>query len=152
MKLTGERLIPITRQVVWDTLLDPAVLRASIPGCDMLEKKGDENFEAAVTIKVGPVKAKFAGKVTLSDLVQPVSCTISGQGNGGVAGFAKGGARITLADEGDGCRLTYDADVEIGGKIASLGDRLFRGVVQKNIDDFFNAVAARVGADSLTAR
>ncbi len=148
MKLKGERFIEVPPKVVWDTLLDPAVLKASIPGCDMLEKKDDENFEAAVTIKVGPVKARFAGKVTLSDLVQPVSCTISGQGNGGVAGFAKGGARIMLANEGAGCRLTYDADVDIGGKIASLGDRLFRGVVQKNVDDFFNAVAARFGAQT----
>ncbi len=147
MKINGERSIEAAPQVVWDTLLDPAVLKAAIPGCDMLDKTDDENFEAAVTIKVGPVKAKFTGKVTLSDLDEPVSCTIRGQGSGGVAGFAKGGARITLAGEGDGCRLTYDADVEIGGKIASLGDRLFRGVVQKNIDEFFNAIAQRVGVE-----
>lgn len=147
MKLTGERLIPASPQVVWNTLLDPDVLKASIPGCELLTKKDDETFEAAVTIKVGPIKAKFAGQVSLSDLAEPSSCTISGQGSGGVAGFAKGGARISLLPDGDQCNLTYDADVAIGGKIASLGDRLFRTVVQKNIDDFFNSVAAHVRED-----
>lgn len=146
MKISGERTIPATPEAVWALMLDPQTLREAIAGCESLEKVSDTGFEAAVTIKVGPVKAKFAGKVDLSDLDPPRACTLTGQGSGGVAGFAKGNATITLSPAAGGCLLVYDGTVDIGGKIASLGDRLFRGVVEKNVSYFFDQIAARAEA------
>lgn len=147
MMLQGERTIPAPPAAVWERLLAPEVLRACIPGCEALELTDENVYSATVLIKVGPVKARFSGGVTLADLDAPRSCWLAGQGSGGVAGFAKGGARIDLEPAPEGTLLRYDATVEIGGKIVALGDRLFRSVVNNNVNAFFDAVAAGFGED-----
>jgi carbon monoxide dehydrogenase subunit G len=142
MRISGERIIPASPETVWNLMLDQQTLLTAIPGCENLDRVSDTEFEAAVTIKVGPVKAKFAGKVELSELDEPKSCALSGQGNGGVAGFAKGNATITLSSVGEGCLLAYAGNIDIGGKIAGIGDRLFKGVVEKNVDYFFSQIVS----------
>ena len=146
MDLTGEYRIPAPREAVWQALNDPAVLEACIPGIETLDKTSDTEFEATVSAKVGPVKAKFAGAVTLSNLDPPNGYTISGEGKGGAAGFAKGGADVALADADDGGTvLTYKADVQVGGKLAQIGSRLVAGTAKKMADDFFGRFAETVG-------
>ena len=137
MELNGEYRIPVSREQVWEALNDPEVLRASIPGCESLERTGENGFAATVTAKVGPVKAKFKGEVTLSDLDPPNGYTISGEGKGGAAGFAKGGARISLEDDGGETILRYQVDANVGGKLAQLGSRLIDGAARKLSDEFF---------------
>ncbi|MGC9369043.1 MAG: SRPBCC family protein [Paracoccaceae bacterium] len=137
MRFEGDALIPAAPEAVWKGLNDPEVLRRSIPGCQAMERTGENEFTATVVAKVGPVSATFKGKVELDDLNPPLSYTLRGRGQGGPAGFAKGAARITLAPEGDGTRLTYVADADIGGKLASVGGRLIQGVAKKTADDFF---------------
>ena len=152
MKMTGEATLPAARSKVWAMLNDPAVLKACIPGCESLEKTGENGFAAVVKTKIGPVNATFRGKVELSDLVPSVSYRISGEGEGGVAGFAKGGARVSLADAGSGTLLHYDVEAHVGGKIAQLGARLVDGVAKSMADKFFaNFAAAATGGDSATA-
>lgn len=145
MEISGEYRIPARQQQVWDALNDPAVLQASIAGCRQLEKISDTEFTAIVAAKVGPVSATFRGNVVLSDLDPPRSYTLTGQGQGGAAGFAKMRARVLLAQELDNTVLTYTASAEIGGKLASVGSRLVQTVVKKNADDFFSAVARHLG-------
>ncbi len=140
MVMTGEVALPADRQTVWTKLNDPDVLKACIPGCQTLEKISDTSFGASVKVKVGPVGATFKGNVVLSDLDPPTSYRISGEGQGGVAGFAKGGARVTLSDANDGgagCVLAYDVKADVGGKIAQLGARLIDGVAKRTADQFF---------------
>jgi carbon monoxide dehydrogenase subunit G len=137
MEMTGEHRIAAPRSVVWDGLNDPEVLRQSIPGCDTLEKTSPTEMTATVTAKVGPVKASFGGQVTLSNLNPPESYTISGEGKGGAAGFAKGGADVKLVEDGDGTLLQYAVKANIGGKLAQLGARLIDGTAKKMADDFF---------------
>jgi carbon monoxide dehydrogenase subunit G len=137
MRFEGDALIPAAPEAVWKGLNDPEVLRRSIPGCQAMEQTGEREFTATVVARVGPVSATFKGKVELDDLNPPVSYTLRGRGQGGPAGFAKGAARITLAPEGEGTRLTYVADADIGGKLASVGGRLIQGVAKKTADDFF---------------
>lgn len=140
MKMSGEQTIAAPREAVWQALNDPDILRQCIPGCESVEKTGDDSFDAKVTAKVGPVKAKFAGSVTLSDLDPPNGYTISGEGKGGAAGFAKGGAHVKLTDSGDGGTvLTYDVDAQVGGKLAQLGARLIDGTAKKMAGEFFEA-------------
>ncbi|MCX2721134.1 CoxG family protein [Roseibium salinum] len=139
MEFTGEHVIPAPVDKVWAGLNDPEVLRRSIPGCTEMLRTGENEFTASVAARVGPVTATFKGKVELTDIDPPRGYTLSGRGQGGPAGFAKGSARILLADEGDGTRLSYTADVDIGGKLASVGGRLIQGVARKNADDFFSA-------------
>lgn len=139
MDMNGEYLIAAPREKVWAGLNDPETLRASIPGCESLEKTGDNAFTAKVVAKVGPVKATFGGDVTLSNINPPESYTISGEGKGGAAGFAKGGADVKLADDGEGGTiLTYTAKADVGGKLAQLGSRLIDGTSKKMADDFFS--------------
>ncbi len=145
MEFSGEYRIPAPRQQVWDALNDPAVLQASIAGCRQLEKTSDTEFTAIVAAKVGPVTATFRGSVVLSELDPPRSYTLTGQGQGGAAGFAKMVARVTLQDVGDETVLTYTAHAEIGGKLASVGSRLVQTVAKKNADDFFSAFARHLG-------
>ncbi len=146
MELEGERRIPLSRSQVWAALNDPDVLRACIPGCRSLEKTSETSFAARVTSKIGPVSAAFSGTVALSDILPGEAYTISGHGQGGVAGFAKGGARVTLADDGEaGTRLAYKAEAEIGGKLASVGGRLLEAAARKTADQFFDAFVARLG-------
>jgi len=138
MELTGEQLIPAPRQAVWDAINDPEILRQCITGCESVTKTSDTDFEAAVLVKVGPVKARFKGKVTLSDLDPPSSCTISGEAQGGVAaGFGKGSAKVQLVDENGATRLSYAVNAQVGGKLAQIGARLIDGVAAKMAEDFF---------------
>ena len=145
MDLTGEYRIPATREKVWEDLNDPEILKQCIDGCQELNKDSDTEFSAKVTAKVGPVKAKFAGKVTLSELDPPNGYTISGEGQGGVAGFAKGGAVVKLTEDAGETVLNYEAKAEVGGKLASVGSRLVEGVAKKQADDFFGKFSEIVG-------
>jgi carbon monoxide dehydrogenase subunit G len=144
MTMAGEYQLAASQQAVWEKLNDPAVLKACIPGCQELEKTGDNGFKAIATIKIGPVKATFKGAVTLSDLDPPNGYKISGQGEGGVAGFAKGGATVKLAPKDGGTLLTYNVEAQIGGKLAQLGQRLVNGAAKKVADDFFSSFAKAV--------
>jgi carbon monoxide dehydrogenase subunit G len=139
MELTGEQLIPAPRQAVWDAINDPEILRQCITGCESVTKTSDTDFEAAVLVKVGPVKARFKGKVMLGDLDPPSSCTISGEAQGGVAaGFGKGSAKVQLVDADNGAtRLSYSVNAQVGGKLAQIGARLIDGVAAKMAEDFF---------------
>jgi uncharacterized protein len=145
MDLTGEYRIPAPRDQVWVMLNDPAVLRACIPGCESLEGSPTEGFTARVTTKVGPVKATFTGTVTLSNIKPPEGYRIAGEGKGGVAGFAKGGADVHLAEDGVGTLLTYNANAQVGGKLAQLGARLIDSTAKKLADQFFACFAAKAG-------
>jgi uncharacterized protein len=122
---------------VWRALNDPEILKASIPGCESLEKTSDTEFQALVKLSIGPVTARFKGKVRLEDLNSPESYKIVGEGEGGVAGFAKGHAAVTLSDIGQGTKLSYKAEAVIGGKLAQLGQRLVAGSARKIADQFF---------------
>ena len=144
MTMTGESSLPRPREKVWAKLNDPEVLKACIPGCESLEVIGDNEFQAVATNKIGPVKARFKGKVRLTDLDPPNGYRISGEGDGGVAGFAKGGATVALTDKDGGTLLTYDVEAQIGGKLAQLGQRLVNGAAKKLADDFFAKFAEAV--------
>ena len=148
MDMTGEYRIPAPREKVWEGLNDPDVLKQAIPGCDEIEKESETAFNAKVTTKLGPVKAKFAGAVTLSDLNPPESYTISGEGKGGAAGFAKGGAKVHLAEDGDETVLTYEVHASVGGKIAQLGGRLIDSTARKLAEQFFSKFAEIVSQPS----
>ncbi len=138
MTMTGSVELPADRQSVWAALNDPEVLKRCIPGCQELERTGEDGFAAVAKVSIGPVKATFKGNVKLSDIDPPNGYTISGEGQGGVAGFAKGGAKVSLADaEAGGTTLTYDVEAQVGGKIAQLGGRLINGVAKKYADEFF---------------
>jgi len=149
MDMQGEQRIAAPRDVVWAALNDPEVLKECIPGCQSVEKTSDTGFSAVVVAKVGPVSAKFSGKVTLSDIDPPNGYTISGEGQGGVAGFGKGGAKVTLSDDGAGTLLRYTASAQVGGKLAQIGSRLVDSAAAKMAEDFFtkfNQVAAAKAA------
>jgi carbon monoxide dehydrogenase subunit G len=137
MDMTGEYRIAATREKVWAALNDPDVLRASIPGCQSLDKVSDNEFAARVVAKVGPVKSTFNGHVTLTNINAPESYTISGEGKGGAAGFAKGGADVSLKEESGETVLSYTAKADVGGKLAQLGSRLIDGTAKKMADEFF---------------
>ncbi len=148
MELTGSRMINAPRAEVWQALNDPDILKAAIPGCSEMIRDEDGGFTAVVTQKVGPVKATFKGAVTLSDIVELESYTISGEGKGGAAGFAKGGAKVRLADAGGGTELSYEVEARVGGKLAQIGSRLVDGFAKKMADKFFeNFQTALEGPD-----
>lgn len=144
MDMKGSRTIAADRATVWAALNDPEVLKACIPGCEEFTGSPEEGFEATVKQKVGPVKATFHGAVTLSDVVEGESYRISGEGKGGVAGFAKGAADVRLADVEDGTELSYDVEAQVGGKLAQLGSRLIAGFANKMADQFFDRFKERV--------
>ncbi len=146
MTMSGEYQLAVPQETVWEKLNDAETLKACIPGCEQLDKVSPTEFEAVATTKIGPVKARFKGKVTLSDLDPPNGYTISGQGDGGVAGFAKGGATVKLSPKDGGTLLSYNVEAQIGGKLAQLGQRLINGVAKKMADDFFQKFAAAVSA------
>ena len=150
MDMKGEERIPATREAVWAALNDPEVLKASIPGCQELEKTSDTSFAATVQAKVGPVKAKFKGEVTLSDIDAPNGYTISGEGKGGAAGFAKGGAKVSLAEDAGETVLSYDVDANVGGKLAQIGSRLIDSTAKKMAGEFFAAFKEQVVARTAT--
>ena len=138
MELTDSRDIKASPREVWEAITDARVLKDCIPGCQELTGSPEEGFEAVVTQKVGPVKATFKGQVTMTDIVPGESCTISGEGKGGAAGFAKGGAVVTLTPtEAGGTLLAYDVEAKVGGKLAQLGSRLIDGFAKKMADQFF---------------
>ena len=145
MDMTGEYRIPAPRERVWAALNDPEILKQAIPGCETLNKVSDTELEAQVRAKIGPVSAKFAGKVTLGDLNPPESYRSSGEGKGGAAGFAKGGANVSLAEDGATTILRYTASADVGGKLAQIGSRLVQGSAKKMADDFFSKFAKIVG-------
>ena len=138
MEMTGERRIPAPRQRVWERLNDPETLKQCIPGCETIEKVSDTEFTAKLVARVGPVKANFSGKVTLTDLNPPAGYTITGEGTGGVAGFAKGSATVELAEEGGETVMRYGAHGQVGGKLAQIGSRLIDATAKKMADQFFS--------------
>jgi uncharacterized protein len=147
LNMTGEFVLPADRQTVWAKLNDPAVLRVCVPGCEALDQTGENAFHAAAKIKIGPVSARFKGNIALLDLDPPNSYRISGQGDGGIAGFVKGGANVRLDDaDGGHTRLSYVVDAQVGGKIAQLGSRLIASVAKKNADEFFANFAKAVSS------
>ena len=151
MDMTGERRIPAPRQIVWEALNDPEVLKASIPGCESLEKLADDQMEATASVKVGPISARFTGKVRLTDINPPNGYRISGEGQGGVAGFAKGGANVGLTDDGADTLLSYQVSAQVGGKLAQLGGRLIDATAKQMADAFFERFSQQVHALSPAA-
>ncbi|WP_428491991.1 SRPBCC family protein [Rhodopila sp.] len=148
MDMTGERRIPAPRQTVWQALNDPEVLKLSIPGCESLEKLDDDQMKATAAVKVGPISARFTGKVQLTDIDAPNGYRISGEGQGGVAGFAKGGADVALADQGAETLLSYKVNAQVGGKLAQLGGRLIDATAKQMADAFFDRFSKQVQAMS----
>ncbi len=144
MEMKGEVVLPADRQTVWAKLNDPDVLKSCIPGVQTLDKTSDTTFTAAAKMKIGPVSATFKGKVELSNIDPPNGYRISGEGEGGIAGFAKGGADVTLTEVPEGTRLSYQVQANVGGKIAQMGSRLIDGVAKKTADQFFSNFAAAV--------
>ncbi|MBA4790461.1 MAG: carbon monoxide dehydrogenase subunit G [Pseudomonadota bacterium] len=138
LQMSGEYQLTAPRERVYEALNDEAVLKQCIPGCEEIERLSDDTLRAVVVAKVGPVKARFKGKVTLSDLTPPERYRITGEGDGGIAGFAKGGALVTLTERDGGTHLLYEVEVQIGGKLAQLGQRLVAGTAKKNADEFFD--------------
>ena len=141
MDMTGEFRIPAPREAVWKALNDPEILKQCIDGCEELAKTSDTEFIAKVTARVGPVKARFAGKVTLSDLDPPNGYKITGEGQGGAAGFARGGAEVRLEPDGQATLLKYTVNAAVGGKLAQIGARLIDGTARKMASDFFTNFA-----------
>jgi carbon monoxide dehydrogenase subunit G len=145
MEMTGERRIAAPRQRVWEALNDPEVLREAIPGCESVTRMAEDQFEAKVALKLGPMSARFGGKVQLTNINPPVSYTISGEGQGGAMGFAKGGADVTLEEDGPGATvLRYSVKAQVGGKMAQLGARLIDSTAKSMADQFFDRFAARL--------
>ena len=144
MEMSGEQLIPVPQAKVWAGLNDPEVLKASIPGCESIERVSDTEYKVAIVAAVGPVKAKFNGKLLLSDVNPPTSYKLAFEGSGGAAGFGKGGAQVGLAPEGAGTRLKYLANAQVGGKLAQVGSRLIDGVARKMADEFFQRFNAKL--------
>ena len=145
MEIKGEYKIAASREKVFAALNDVTILQACIPGCESLEKSSDTEMKAKVRMRIGPVSASFTGKVTLSDLDPPNGYKISGEGQGGAAGFAKGGAVVALREDGAETVLTYNVDAQVGGKIAQVGARLIDGTARKLADEFFSKFATMVG-------
>ena len=151
MDMTGEYRIAAPRQKVWEALNDPEILKQSIPGCETIDKTSPTEMTATVRAKVGPVSARFGGKVTLSDLDPPNGYKITGEGTGGPAGFAKGGATVKLADDGGGTKLSYVVEANVGGKLAQIGSRLIDATARQMAEQFFSKFAQIVGASAAQA-
>ncbi len=152
MELNGMRNLAVPRETVWQALNDPEILRACIPGCSELTGSPADGFEATVTQKVGPVKATFKGGIELSDVVEPESYRITGQGKGGAAGFAKGSAAVKLVEIEGGTELNYEVEARVGGKLAQIGSRIIAGVAKKLTNEFFERFQAEVeGPESTSA-
>ena len=146
MEMSGVQLIPAPQRVVWDALNDPEMLKASVPGCESIERTGDNEYQVQMVARVGPVSAKFKGKLTLSDVKPPESYSIAFEGQGGPAGFAKGGAHVRLTPEAEKTKLSYDVKASVGGKLAQIGSRLVDAAAKKVADDFFRNFNQKVGA------
>lgn len=151
MHMAGEQRIAAPRQRVWEALNDPAILKQCIPGCQSLEREADDKLAAVAEVKIGPIGARFKGTVTLSDLDAPNGYTITGQGNGGVAGTAKGGAKVRLSDDGAGTLVSYDVDAEVGGRMAQLGGPIIDATAKQLAGKFFATFGEVVGAAAAPA-
>lgn len=147
MEMTGEQLIPASQAETWSALNDPEILKACVPGCESIEKTGENEYLVLMVARVGPVSAKFKGKLALSDLDPPNSYSIAFEGQGGAAGFGKGGAKVSLSPEGDGTRLAYTVKASVGGKLAQIGSRLVDAAAKKIANDFFQAFNDKLGGD-----
>lgn len=148
MEMTNTQVVPASQEVTWKALNDPEVLKACIPGCESIEKISDTEYNLVMRARVGPVNAKFRGKMTLTDLKAPESYTIVFEGQGGVAGFARGNASVNLVPDSGSTRLDYVAKAQVGGKLAQVGSRLIDGAAQKMANEFFTALVERVGERS----
>jgi carbon monoxide dehydrogenase subunit G len=146
MEMTGEQLIPASQQDTWKALNDPEILKACIPGCESIDSTGENEYSVLMVARVGPVSAKFKGKLSLSDIRPPTSYAMAFEGQGGPAGFAKGGAHVSLSTEGNQTRLRYEAKASIGGKLAQIGSRLIDAAAKKVSDDFFRAFNEKVAS------
>ena len=144
MEMTGEQLIPASQQETWNALNDTEILKSCVPGCESITAAGANSYDVAMTSRIGPVSAKFKGKLTITDINPPHSYSIAFEGQGGVAGFAKGGAQVKLAQEGQATRLSYSAKANVGGKLAQIGSRLVDAAAQKVANDFFTAFNERL--------
>jgi carbon monoxide dehydrogenase subunit G len=146
MEMKGEQLVPASQQETWNALNDPQVLKACVPGCESIDPAGDNAYQVLMVARVGPVSAKFKGKLTLSDILPPESYSIAFEGQGGAAGFAKGGAQVKLVAEGSQTRLVYQAKANVGGKLAQIGSRLVDAAAKKVADDFFKNFNTRMAS------
>ncbi len=146
MEMTGEQLVPAPQDVVWKALNDPDMLKACVPGCESITLTGENEYQVLMVARVGPVSAKFKGKLTLSDIQPPKSYALSFEGQGGAAGFAKGGAQVRLSPQGQGTKLAYDVKASVGGKLAQIGSRLVDAAAKKVADDFFRNFNDKVAA------
>ena len=147
MEMTGEQLVPLPQKETWDALNNPAVLKDCIPGCESMERTGDNEYEVVLLAKIGPVSARFKGKMTMTETDPPRAYTLVFEGQGGAAGFAKGQAAVTLIPQEGGTLLAYTAKATIGGKLAQVGSRLVDGVAKKLAGEFFTAFTGRVGGE-----
>ena len=146
MQLSSTRSVPATVEATWRALNDPDFLKDCVPGCESIELSGENEYKVRMAAKVGPVSAKFAGKMTISDMQPPNSYSLTFEGQGGVAGFAKGKAEVSLVAEGEGTAMTYQVEALIGGKLAQIGSRLIDGAARKLADEFFAAFVAKMQA------
>lgn len=144
MDMQGQRALAVSQQQAWDALNNPEVLKACIPGCEKVEATGENQYAVGVAVKIGPVSAKFAGKIALSDINSPNSYKLSFDGQGGAAGFGKGSSQVTLTPQGSGCELSYTVHAQVGGKIAQMGQRLIDGVAKNMAEDFFKRFDAEM--------
>ena len=147
MEMTGEQLVPASQEQTWNALNDPEVLKACVPGCESIERISGNDFLVLMVARVGPVSAKFKGKLSLSDIKPPSSYSISFEGQGGAAGFAKGSANVRLSAENSSTRLAYDVKANVGGKLAQIGSRLIDGAARKVADDFFRNFNEKLSAE-----
>ena len=146
MEMSGEQLIPATQVQTWDALNDPEILKACVPGCESITLIAENEYQVLMTARIGPVSAKFKGKLALSDLDPPNSYSIAFEGQGGVAGFGKGGAKVQLASETGGTKLSYQVKANVGGKLAQIGSRLVDAASKKLAQEFFDAFNAKVAS------
>ena len=151
MRMAGEQRIAASKQRVWEALNDPEILKQCIPGCQSLEREADDRLAAVAEVKIGPIGARFKGLVTLSELDPPNGYTITGQGNGGVAGSAKGGAKVRLSDDGAGTLVSYDVDAEVGGRMAQLGGPIIDATAKQLAGKFFATFGQVVGGAAAAA-
>jgi carbon monoxide dehydrogenase subunit G len=145
MEMSAEQLIPASQQQTWEALNDPAMLKQCVPGCEAIDPIGENQYQVLMVARVGPVSAKFKGKLTISDIQPPSSYSIAFEGQGGAAGFAKGGAQVRLSPQGESTRLAYDVKASVGGKLAQIGSRLVDAAARKVADDFFRNFNQKVG-------
>ena len=146
MEMSGEQLVPASQADTWAALNDPEILKACVPGCESIERLADNEYQMLMVARIGPVSAKFKGKLSLSDLKPPHSYAIAFEGQGGAAGFGKGSAQVQLAPDGDGTKLSYQVKANVGGKLAQIGSRLVDAAARKISQDFFNAFNEKMGS------